>query len=919
MTSSTELEHYPLSLLEGFSLLALQEYARKVDIDDSGTKEDILSRMDTFYKASGLGEDNGVQDKDDNKGQVARYKHAELQELSLSTLQELASREKINNEGDKNDIIARLVMIYDEVVDIEEDEDGDMKMGVDKRVPRFDMEELRLLSIPVLQRLAQREGIDDQGDKEALLSQLGECYKDTTNEMLDEGDVSMSGEVSTPRYDINELKVMSSRALENLAQTNGLNINGNRAHLIMLLSELVEEEKDFNDEGEHTDVITQKHNNRELEGAMLNWSVKTLRELLRRLNQPVYGAKNKMVDRILCHLPIDDAATLLKRHRASLTSPEDEEMETDKDSERGLTVKEKRKTSDEVGDGKSPKRKTNAPSARSPSTTGLGSTKSRTRKDPVIQQENNAVSGGWVFDDDDASVTTAHVNNVHKTRIGLMVTTPPSSTEPDKKLVLQLQKWFAKMQESDKNFSLLPWGVTDHHKPHIKQMQDIPTTISKLKVYFTRARANTNGGRVYVDVQVQHSVPITDLKGDAEWFLEENNMAIYDKRLQVEATSQQGWLLYSTQSMDKDMLAEQIEQAIGVQVDLRWKFINTSKYISDYAIKKKWMALHVEVDEKNAKQAKRGLTKFYSSTSNVFPLGIRMRLVAEYRDVKGNPIMMAKHARLRARQASFISVITGHPSDDILLLDHNVNGKTLRDMIMHIKSFNKATPGYLFHSVGQNWKGRYIFNFLQSKAEEAAMIVDGIIPYLVHCYGKDVYQFFDPGAIAEKEDWVWDKANNTVINPLSRELDGLGGMDADFDFTASAPIAEPTDEEPATVMEKNTASTAVALASNRLNMVLNGIDNDSISTLGNPISPVKHNHKPSPSVIEMPALPSGSSVNSGITLDSRVSAIESQISTMQSTVVAGVDAKLEAFFTKFMAAQSAAQLPGGEVAGRPNV
>ena len=140
----------------------------------------------------------------------------------------------INNEGDKNEIIARLVMIYDEVVDIEEDEDGDMKMGVDKRVPRFDMEELRLLSIPVLQRLAQREGIDDQGDKEALLSQLGECYKDTTNEMLDEGDVSMSGEVSTPRYDINELKVMSSRALENLAQTNGLNINGNRAHLIML-------------------------------------------------------------------------------------------------------------------------------------------------------------------------------------------------------------------------------------------------------------------------------------------------------------------------------------------------------------------------------------------------------------------------------------------------------------------------------------------------------------------------------------------------------------------------------------------------------------------------------------------------------------------------------------------------------------
>ena len=73
-----------------------------------------------------------------------------------------------------------------------------------------------------------------------------------------------------------------------------------------------------------------------------------------------------------------------------------------------------------------------------------------------------------------------------------------------------------------------------------------------------------------------------------------------------------------------------------------------------------------------------------------------------------------------------------------------------------------------------------------------------------------------------------------------------------------------------------------------------------------------------PSMIDMTSPQSVSSITSGITLVSRVSAIESQISTMQDTVVAGVDAKLEAFFNKFMAAQSASQLPGGESAGKAN-
>ena len=123
------------------------------------------------------------------------------------------------------------------------------------------------------------------------------------------------------------------------------------------------------------------------------------------------------------------------------------------------------------------------------------------------------------------------------------------------------------------------------------------------------------------------------------------------------------------------------------------------------------------------------------------------------------------------RQASFTSLIDGHPSDDIQMLDYEDNGTTLRDMIMKIQSTNPQTPSNLFHAVGRDWRGRIIFNYLRNKANEACMIIDGLIPYLQHQYGDQVNLFFDPEALSEKERWHWDEEKGTMITPLSKELD----------------------------------------------------------------------------------------------------------------------------------------------------
>jgi len=79
-----------------------------------------------------------------------------------------------------------------------------------------------------------------------------------------------------------------------------------------------------------------------------------------------------------------------------------------------------------------------------------------------------------------------------------------------------------------------------------------------------------------------------------------------------------------------------------------------------------------------------------------------MRLVNEFREVKGNIINMGKHTRLRVRQANFRAIIEGLPTDDIIQLDYapTKDSETLREIIMDIESTNTTNPGKIFHAVG---------------------------------------------------------------------------------------------------------------------------------------------------------------------------------------------------------------------------
>lgn len=104
------------------------------------------------------------------------------------------------------------------------------------------------------------------------------------------------------------------------------------------------------------------------------------------------------------------------------------------------------------------------------------------------------------------------------------------------------------------------------------------------------------------------------------------------------------------------------------------------------------MPIHIEVDMEDRKQAVQRLSEIYGSTATQLPLGIRIRLVSGFREVKGNDVVMGKHVHLRVHQAQFSHYTVGHLNNTIMLLGYESDGHTLRRSRVVKKKIRKYSP-----------------------------------------------------------------------------------------------------------------------------------------------------------------------------------------------------------------------------------
>jgi hypothetical protein len=220
-------------------------------------------------------------------------------------------------------------------------------------------------------------------------------------------------------------------------------------------------------------------------------------------------------------------------------------------------------------------------------------------------------------------------------------------------------------------------------------------------------------------------------------------------------------------------------------------------------------------------------------------------------------------------------------------------GKSLRDMLMDIssKEFGDMT---LFHSVDGHSSGDgTTITFLPKVEDEARAMITGLIPYLTfHAEGEEhserIRKLFSPAACERAESCTWDIARSCVVSALDLAVDELDDSfrDADYIF-----------EEMEMDLVAKSKTTQVHPSGQ--------LDDDSVSTFGkkvvrklparkhppvgnNPVTiiPAASTSRKATNITPEEVTPrpqkrkAQASVSSAITLESRVSGLETGMETM---------------------------------------
>jgi len=193
-----------------------------------------------------------------------------------------------------------------------------------------------------------------------------------------------------------------------------------------------------------------------------------------------------------------------------------------------------------------------------------------------------------------------------------------------------LDKFLTKMKEADCKFTVFPhnlsqYGTLDNLPHAIEDPDDLPMEVDKWLTYFPQAKPRYNGGDVYTSALLGCSVPLGKImKENSNWF-QETRFGLWEATIQMEVPVLIGWLLFSTNNTNTELLKREISHFIDdIPVGLRWKMISLGtqgKIPKENQVR----ALHVYVDKMDVVAVKPRLMALYEGNARVgheFPLHI---------------------------------------------------------------------------------------------------------------------------------------------------------------------------------------------------------------------------------------------------------------------------------------------------------
>ncbi len=287
------------------------------------------------------------------------------------------------------------------------------------------------------------------------------------------------------------------------------------------------------------------------------------------------------------------------------------------------------------------------------------------------------------------------------------------------------------------------------------------------------------------------------------WWFKSTDQGMWPMTLQnAEDTICLGWLLYSANEFDREALCREIWQFTGVSVSLRFREIDDGNgRLENREIIK---ALHIDLNKSDPQEYKCRLEALYSSSAKTFPLGIKMRLVRDFK-LLTNINAKEKARSLRATQGQFLQQTETCITWEIATID--LEDKTLRNSLRAIL-MNIPDPEHLdmklFHSVNKMFKqDGYIFRFHPSRGQNAREVVAGLLVFLKGIWSGVVNvekfnKFFSVTALERAKEAWWDPENRCVITKADRELELLLTADKDMIFQAKAITIDTTQVAQAT-------------------------------------------------------------------------------------------------------------------------
>ena len=361
------------------------------------------------------------------------------------------------------------------------------------------------------------------------------------------------------------------------------------------------------------------------------------------------------------------------------------------------------------------------------------------------------------------------VQHKYATRVTLKLNIEPSD-DPLGQVIDVMKEFLRESSQIDETISIVPWRNICHLDP-ITHNSIVPNTVTGMHKFMHKLYVPKKGEQtsIYPHIKIAHDTLFSDLRDDLLPWLTSQGHGMFYNMLQADDGTEIGWLLYSTREMDAGALADEIIDAIDVNIGLRWKVINSGKknMSKDNMVR----ALSVEVSGRSKTRGIAQLLKLYSRKMKPvqdYPNGIRLRFVKS-RSSGVNSIEKSKMDKLRVRQKEFLKCIRTSVTEEIISLDYSPdagNVPTLRQMIMDIVSPTTNAP--LFHSVDRDWRLEgFKLQFSPALEEEAETAIHTLLPLLKHLFPNvAVEDHFEADTARRCEYMVWNEEKKMIIDTL---------------------------------------------------------------------------------------------------------------------------------------------------------